>query len=199
MQRNVNPNSNGPISQIAVGLRLAEEGIGDYTRAGMQAFEGRQDMNRRIGILVVALAVAGVFTVRGAFSQVTMQPTRKVIKLQGGPVEAPFSDAILSGNTLYLAGRIGLDPKTGKPPEKIEDEIKILLDGEKTVLAQAGMTMDDLVYVQVSCTDLTLFDTFNPIYKSYFTTKDYPAREFIGAGSLLRGGHFELQAIAVKR
>ena len=156
-------------------------------------------MNRRISFLVVVLLVAGIFTVRGAFSQVTMQPTRKVIKLAGGPVQAPFSDGILTGNTLYLAGRIGLDPKTGKPPEKIEDEIKLLLDGEKDVLAQAGMTMDDLVYVQISFSDLALFDTFNPIYRSYFTTKDFPAREFIGAGSLLRGGHFELQAIAVKR
>jgi 2-iminobutanoate/2-iminopropanoate deaminase len=156
-------------------------------------------MNRRMGFLVVALGVAGIFTVRGAFSQVTMQPTRKVIKMAGGPVTAPFSDAILSGNTLYLAGRLGLDPKTGKPPEKIEDEIKILLDSEKDVLAAAGMTMDDLVYVQIACTDLTLFDKFNPIYKTYFTSTDYPAREFVGAGSLLRGGHFELQAIAVKR
>jgi 2-iminobutanoate/2-iminopropanoate deaminase len=179
---------------------LAGERIGDYTRAAEWAsqLEGGY-MNRRIGIVAVALTVAGILTVRGAFSQVTMQPTRKVIKLAGGPVQAPFSDAILSGNTLYLAGRIGLDPKTGKPPEKIEDEIKILLDGEKDVLAQAGMTMDDLVYVQISCTDLTLFDKFNPIYKSYFTTTDFPAREFVGAGSLLRGGHFELQAIAVKR
>jgi reactive intermediate/imine deaminase len=114
-------------------------------------------------------------------------------------VQAPFSDAILAGNTLYLAGRIGIDPKTGKVPEKIEDEIKLLLDGEKEVLAQAGMTMDDLVYVQIACTDLALFGKFNPIYASYFTTKDFPAREFIGAASLLVGGHFELQAIAVKR
>jgi enamine deaminase RidA (YjgF/YER057c/UK114 family) len=114
-------------------------------------------------------------------------------------VQAPFSYASLAGNTLYLAGRIGIDPKTGKVPEKIEDEIKLLLDGEKEVLAQAGMTMDDLVYVQIACTDLSLFGKFNPIYASYFTTKDYPAREFIGAGSLLVGGHFELQAIAVKR
>jgi 2-iminobutanoate/2-iminopropanoate deaminase len=156
-------------------------------------------MNRRIGFLAVALAVAGVVIVRGAMPQVTIQPTRKVIKLAGGPIQAPFSDAILSGNTLYLAGRIGIDPKTGKVPEKIEDEIKLLLDGEKDVLSQAGMTMDDLVYVQVACTDLSLFGRFNPIYASYFTTKDYPAREFIGAGSLLAGGHFELQAIAVKR
>lgn len=156
-------------------------------------------MNRRIGFLAVVLTVAGIFTVRGAFSQATPQATRRAIKVGDMSAQLPFSDAILAGNTLYLAGRIGLDAKTGKPPEKIEDEIKLLLDGEKEVLAQAGMTMDYLVYVQIACTDLTLFEKFNPIYKSYFTTKDLPAREFIGAGSLLRGGHFELQAIAVKR
>jgi len=163
------------------------------------AFEWRENMNRRIGFLGLALAVGGILTVSGAFSKSSPQATRKVIKLAGGPVQAPFSDAILAGNTLYLAGRIGIDPKTGKVPEKIEDEIKLLLDGEKEVLAQAGMTMDDLVYVQIACTDLSLFGKFNPIYASFFTTKDYPAREFIGAGSLLIGGHFELQAIAVKR
>ena len=156
-------------------------------------------MNRRISFLAVVLAVGGILTLQGAFSQVTIQPTKKAINLPEKSAQAPFSDAILAGNTLYLAGRIGLDLKTGKAPEKIEDEIKLLLDGDKEVLAQAGMTMDDLVYVQIACTDLSLFEKFNPIYKSYFTTKDLPAREFIGAGSLLRGGHFELQAIAVKK
>jgi 2-iminobutanoate/2-iminopropanoate deaminase len=156
-------------------------------------------MNRRVGIVLTILVVAGILTaVQGTLSQPKPQVERKAINLQGKSVQAPFSDAILAGNTLYLAGRIGLDPKTGKAPDKIEDEIKILLDGEKDVLAQAGMSMDDLVYVQLSCTDLTLFDKFNAIYKTYFT-KDFPAREFIGAASLLRGGHFELQAIAVKR
>jgi 2-iminobutanoate/2-iminopropanoate deaminase len=155
-------------------------------------------MNRRISFLAAVLAVAGVFTARGAFSQASPQAARKAINLPEKSAQAPFSDAILAGNTLYLAGRIGLDPKTGKAPEKIEEEIKLLLDGEKEVLARAGMTMDDLVYVQIACTDLTLFEKFNAIYKSYFTAKDLPAREFIGAGSLLRGGHFELQAIAVK-
>ena len=156
-------------------------------------------MNRRIGFLAIVLVVGGILTVSGAFSKPSPQATRKVIRLGDLSSQLPFSDGILAGNTLYLAGRLGLDPKTGKAPEKIEDEIKNLLDGEKAVLAQAGMTMDDLVYVQISCTDLSLFDTFNPIYRSYFTTKDFPAREFVGAGSLLRGAHFELQAIAVKR
>jgi reactive intermediate/imine deaminase len=156
-------------------------------------------MNRRVGIVLAGLLIAGGFTFAGLSSQPTPQTAaRRYIDLPGKTVQAPFSDAVLTGNTLYLAGRIGLDAKTGKAPDKIEDEIKLLLDGEKDVLAQAGMTMDDLVYVQVYCSDLSLYDKFNPIYKSYFS-KEMPARAFIGAGSLLRGGHFELQAIAVKR
>jgi len=156
-------------------------------------------MNRRVGFLFAALLVAGILSVTGALSQPTSQAMRKAFNAPEKTVQAPFSDGILAGNTLYLAGRIGLDPKTGKPPEQIEDEIKLMMDSMKGTLTQAGMTMDDLVYVQIACTDLSLFDKFNPIYKSYFTTKDFPAREFIGAAALLRGGHFELQAIAVKR
>jgi 2-iminobutanoate/2-iminopropanoate deaminase len=71
------------------------------------------------------------------------------------------------------------------------------MDGMKATLAQAGMTMDDLVSVQVFCPDLSLYDQFNKIYRTYFT-KDFPARAFIGSGPLLRGGHFEMQGIAVK-
>jgi 2-iminobutanoate/2-iminopropanoate deaminase len=113
-------------------------------------------------------------------------------------VQAPFSDAVLVGNTLYIAGRIGVDPKTGKPPEEIEEEIHILLDGFKSVLAEASMTMDDLVFVQVFCPDLSLYGKFNDAYKTYFG-KEYPARAFIGSGPLLRGGHFEMNGIAVKK
>lgn len=156
-------------------------------------------MNRRVSVLLVGLFVAGIVTVRGAFPEPAPQSTRKVFNAPDKVVQAPYSDGILAGNTLYLAGRIGLDPKTGKAPAEVEEEVKLLLDSLKGTLTQAGMTMDDLVYVQIACTDLSLYDKFNAVYKSYFTTKDFPAREFIGAGSLLRGGHFELQAIAVRR
>jgi 2-iminobutanoate/2-iminopropanoate deaminase len=105
---------------------------------------------------------------------------------------------ILAGNTLYLSGHIGTDPKTGNAPADVDEEIKLLLDHDKAMLAQAGMSMDDLVYVQIACTDLSLYDKFNAKYRSYFTAKDLPAREFIGVSTLLRGGHFELQAIAVR-
>src|SRR5215470_14327730 len=155
-------------------------------------------MNRRVLILGVVLAIAGFFAAHGAFSQSDAQSKRRVINLPDRSPQAPFSNAILVGDTLYISGSLGLDPKTGKAPDKIEDEIKYLLDSYKAVLTQAGFTMDDLVYVQISCTDLSLYDKFNAAYKSYFT-KDLPARQFVGVASLLRGGHFEMQAIAVKR
>ncbi len=114
------------------------------------------------------------------------------------PVQAPFSDAVMAGNTLYIAGRIGIDTQAGKPPENVEQEVHILLDGFKSVLAEANMTMDDLVFVQVFCPDLSLYGKFNDVYKTYFG-KDYPARAFVGSGPLLRGGHFEMNGIAVRR
>jgi reactive intermediate/imine deaminase len=124
---------------------------------------------------------------------------RRDIRMPGRTDDRPYSDAVLVGNTLYLSGRIGLDPKTQKPPADPGDEVKMVLDQIKGVLGEAKMTMDDLVYVQVYCPDLSLYDTFNKIYRSYFTGKSFPARAFIGSGPLLFGGRFEVQAIAVKR
>ena len=156
-------------------------------------------MNRRIIVPFCCLALAGLAVASGAFSQAPASPQRTAIHLPGSNPQLPFSDAILSGNTLYLSGRIGIDPKTGQAPSDVDAEIHLLLDGVKATLAAGGLTMDDLVYVQISCTDLSLFDKFNAIYRTYFTTKDLPAREFVGAAALLRGGHFELQSIAVRR
>lgn len=155
-------------------------------------------MNRRIVFLVLVLAVAGFFAVHGALSQQTgTMPERRVINMPDRSPQAAFSNAILVGKTLYISGNIGFDPKTHKPPDKIEDEVINLMTSYKNLLGQAGFTMDDLVYVQISCTDLSNYDKFNAIYKSYFT-KDLPAREFVGVSSILGGGHFEMQAIAVK-
>jgi len=110
----------------------------------------------------------------------------------------PFSDGVLVGNTLYIAGHIGLDQKTGQPPASAEDEARMVMDGIKQTVEAAGMTMDDMVSMQVFCTDLKLYDTFNGVYKTYFHG-DYPARAFIGTDKLLRGGRYEVLGIAVKK
>lgn len=110
----------------------------------------------------------------------------------------PYSNAVLAGDTLYLAGSLGLDPDTGAPPEEISQEVKNIMDVMKRRLEMAGMTMDDLVSVQIFCPDLSLYDEFNAVYRTYFTD-NFPARGFIGSGPLLRGAHFEVMGVAVKR
>jgi enamine deaminase RidA (YjgF/YER057c/UK114 family) len=124
---------------------------------------------------------------------------RREIRIAGRPDsdDRPFSDAVLVGRTLYLAGRTGHDLKTRALPADPADEVRAILDQMKTVLGQEHMAMDDLVSVQVFCTDVKLYDTFNAVYRTYF--KKFPARAFIGSGPLLGGARFEVQAIAERR
>ena len=113
--------------------------------------------------------------------------------------DRPFSHAVVVGNTIYLAGTLGIDPETGDPPEDSAAEARLMLDGFKRKLELAGATMDDLVQVQVFCSDLSLYPEFNEIYGGYFDGSDYPVRAFIGSGPLLRGARYEINGIAVKR
>lgn len=109
----------------------------------------------------------------------------------------PFSEAVLVGDTLYVAGHIGTDPKTGQAPADLDQEMKLLFAAFRADMAEANFTMDDLVSVRLYCTDLALYGKFNTAYRSQFG-KDLPARAFIGVASLLRGGHFEMEGVAVK-
>ena len=109
----------------------------------------------------------------------------------------PYSDAVLVGDTLYLSGRLGLDPETGKIPEEPEKEIEILLDQFEAVLAEAGMNMDNLVSVQIFSPRLDLWETFNAAYVKRFS-KEFPARAYIGSGPLLLEGRFEMVGVAAK-
>lgn len=110
----------------------------------------------------------------------------------------PFSDAVLVGNTLYVAGHIGTDPKTGQAPADAEEEARLVMDGIKKTVESAGLTMDDIISIQVFCTDLKYYDTFNGVYKTYFHG-DYPSRAFVGVDKLLRNAKYEVLGIAVKR
>jgi 2-iminobutanoate/2-iminopropanoate deaminase len=111
---------------------------------------------------------------------------------------APYSDAVMLGDTLYLSGRIGIDPKTGEAPADVDQELRLLFDGFEAVLAKAGMKMDDLVWVQIYSPDVSLWERFNAAYVKRFSG-EMPARAFLGSGPLLKGGRFEMLGIAATR
>ena len=143
-------------------------------------------------------AIAIVMLGSGLVAAAEAPVERREIRLASRPASdvRPFSDAVLVGNTLYLAGRTGGD-KDGKIPADVADEARAVMDQIKAVLAQEKMVMDDLVTVQVFCTDVKYYAAFNDVYRTYFTK--FPARAYIGSGPLLGGAKFEVQGIAIKR
>ncbi len=108
----------------------------------------------------------------------------------------PISSGVVVGNTLYIAGATGVDPTT-KGPVSAEEEARLVMNSVKQVVEQAGMTMDDIVSVQVFCTDLANYDVFNGVYQTYFHG-DFPARAFVGAPKLLFGARYEVMGIAIR-
>ena len=126
-----------------------------------------------------------------------LKAEKRYFNLPGHTPALPFSDAVLVGNTLYLAGRIGIDPATGLAPPQVEKELTLLFDDFEAVLSLAGMTMDDLVWIQVFSPDLSLWHPFNAEYVKRFT-REFPARAFIGSGPLLLNARFEMMGTAVK-
>ena len=111
--------------------------------------------------------------------------------------DPPFSGSVKVGDTLYISGQIGLGPDR-KPPADVSEEAKLVMDSMRNQLVKAGMTMDDLVSVQIYCSDVKHYDAFNAVYRGYFT-KEFPARAFLGSGTLLFGARFEVVGVAVKR
>ncbi len=140
-----------------------------------------------------------VVLVSAVSADLSAQETRRYISPRSAAdsTALPFSGAVLVGNTLYLSGTIGLD-ENQQVPSTPEAEARLVLNSMQSTLEAAGMTMDDLVSVQVFCSDVAHYAAFNSVYRTYFTT-EFPARAFIGAGTLLFDARFELQGIAVKR
>ena len=109
----------------------------------------------------------------------------------------PFSGAVWVGNTLYLSGTIGLD-ENQQVPDTPEEEARLVMESFKATLEAAGLTPDDLVTVTVYCSDVAHYAAFNEVYRTYFTD-NFPARAFIGSGTLLFNARFEIQGIAARR
>jgi 2-iminobutanoate/2-iminopropanoate deaminase len=143
-------------------------------------------------VLTVVVLVAGVSLAQNDRKYIVMK------RASAAATNAPFSEAVLAGNTLYVAGHIGIDPATGKPGATPEDEARLVMEALKRTIEAAGMSMDDLVSVQVYCSDVSFYDAFNGVYRTYFHG-NFPARAFLGSGKLLFNARYEVMGVAVKK
>jgi 2-iminobutanoate/2-iminopropanoate deaminase len=148
-------------------------------------------MLRKI-LLATSIGVLASATLWGADMErryITGQPSGN----QPGP---PLSAGVVAGGTFYVSGQLGMDPETHKPGAEVESEARLAMEAVQRTLQQADLTTDDLVSVTVYCTDLSLFDQFNTVYRTFFHG-NFPARAFIGVKELVRGARFEISGIAV--
>jgi len=124
---------------------------------------------------------------------------RRVIATDGAPAAiGPYSQAIQAGETLYLAGQIGLDPVTGElVPGGVEAEARQVMANLGAVLEAAGFDFADVVQTQIFLTDLGAFAAVNAIYGEFFGA-DPPARATVGVAALPRGAAVEILMTAVR-
>lgn len=150
---------------------------------------------------IALLTIAGIGVLATTiFASNAKAPARRYVEPRSASADAdkaPFSGAVLVGDTLYLSGDIGLEPGN-KVPKEAATEARLLMESFERRLAAAGMTMDDLVYVTVYSSDVSDYAVFNAEYRKHFH-REFPARAYIGAGKLLFGARWEMQGVAVRR
>jgi 2-iminobutanoate/2-iminopropanoate deaminase len=123
--------------------------------------------------------------------------TKRVVSTEKAPAAiGPYSQAIKSGDLLFVSGQIPLDPKTGNLVSgDIEAETRRVMDNLSAVLSAAGAKFENLVKTTIYLTDLGDFAAVNRVYASYFSL-DPPARATVQVSALPRGARVEIDAIA---
>jgi reactive intermediate/imine deaminase len=107
-----------------------------------------------------------------------------------------YSQAIRTGDTVYLSGQIGLDPETMQMAEGIEAQAHRVFQNLRAVAEAAGGRLDDMVKLTVYLTDLVHFPRMNEIMAGYFN-RPYPARAAVGVAGLPRNAMVEIEAVMV--
>lgn len=109
----------------------------------------------------------------------------------------PYSQAIDLGNMVFLSGQIPIDPATGVMPEGVEAQAKQVLTNIQNILAEAGLTMANVVKTTVFLSDLGDFAAVNEVYASFFA-EPYPARSCVQVAAIPKGAKVEIETIAVR-
>jgi 2-iminobutanoate/2-iminopropanoate deaminase len=122
---------------------------------------------------------------------------KKVISTDTAPKAiGPYSQAIQSGNLLFISGQIPLNPVTGEISGDISGQTHQVLENLKSILLAAGATPADVLKTTVFLKNLDDFSAMNAVYGEYFAA-DAPARSTIEVSRIPRGALVEIEAVAV--
>ena len=124
---------------------------------------------------------------------------KKIINTSKAPAPiGPYNQAILTGHTLYTSGQIALHPETMELIyESIEVETTQVMENLKVVLAEAGLTFEDVVKTSIFISDMNNFSRINEIYGKYFDEATAPARETVEVANLPKYVNVEISMIAI--
>ena len=110
----------------------------------------------------------------------------------------PYSQAVQTGNLLFISGQIPVDPATGSfAGEDIATQTRQSLNNVKAILEEAGYTLADVVKTTVLLQDMGDFAAMNAVYAEFFTAP-YPARAAFQAAALPKNAKVEIECVAVK-
>ena len=123
--------------------------------------------------------------------------SKKIIHTTAAPgAIGPYSQAIQTGNLLFVSGQIPINPVTNEIiTSNIHDETKQVMENLKAVLSAANVGFENIVKTTIFLSDMDLFAAVNEVYGSYFTG-DYPARETVAVKGLPKGVNVEISVIA---
>ena len=126
--------------------------------------------------------------------------SKKIIFTEKAPAPiGPYSQAILTGDTLYTSGQIAIDPKNGElMMQSIEAETIQVMENLKAVLEAAEMDFENVVKTTIFLTSMNDFLKVNTIYGAYFNEKTAPARETVQVAGLPKGVNVEISVVAKK-
>jgi len=112
-----------------------------------------------------------------------------------GPI-GPYSQAIASGNLVWVSGCIALHPQSGAMiQESLEAETRQVMENLKAIVEASGSSMGKIVKTTIFLTDMKTFPLINEIYGSFFVSP-YPARETVEVSALPKGARVEISCMA---
>ncbi|USZ14271.1 RidA family protein [Moraxella sp. FZLJ2107] len=121
--------------------------------------------------------------------------SKQVIHTDDAPAAVgTYSQAIKVGNTVYISGQLGLDPKTMELKEGFEAQARQAFDNLAAIAKAAGGSLNDTVKFNVSLTDLADFALLNTVFEEQLSAP-YPARAAVQVAALPKGGVVEIEAI----